>query len=275
MRNLFAFALLAFAVAAPLSSSADTHAYVDLGLPSGTLWATCNVGADAPEEYGDYFAWGEVEPKDVYDWSTYQWCNGGGYSMTKYCTDGNYGNEGFVDNKIELDPEDDAATANWGPDWSTPTEEQVQELIANCTTEWATINGVNGRLFTSNINGASLFLPAAGVRIDDGLNIVGVFGYYWSNALNANTPYYGYFFYINNSSTIGWFGSFRFYGMSVRPVRMTQEPSTGVSDVTVDKAVASVRYYNLAGQEVAQPSGVTIQVVTRTDGSMQVVKVMK
>jgi len=195
--------------------------------------------------------------------------------MTKYCTDGTYGNEGFVDNKTELEPEDDAATANWGPEWSTPSEEQVQELINNCTTQWATINDVNGRLFTSNINGATLFLPAAGVRIDGDLNIAGAYGYYWSKALNTSSPYYGFFFYINSSSTIGWFGSFRFYGMSVRAVRMTPEDPTSISSVAADKAVASVRYYNLAGQEVAQPSGVTIQVTTHTDGTTQAIKVMK
>ena len=84
----------------------EEHEWVDLGLPSGTLWATCNVGANAPEEFGDYFAWGEIAPKDYYDWNTYKWCDNSGYSLTKYCTDSYYGT---VDNKTELDPEDDAA----------------------------------------------------------------------------------------------------------------------------------------------------------------------
>ena len=75
----------------------DGHEYVDLGLPSGTLWATCNVGADTPEGYGDYFAWGETEPKEVYSWETYKWCNGDEYSMTKYCTNSQYGYNGFTD----------------------------------------------------------------------------------------------------------------------------------------------------------------------------------
>ena len=88
------------------------HEWVDLGLPSGTLWATCNVGANAPEEYGDYFAWGETAPKDYYDWSTYKWCKGSYNTMTKYCTNSSYGYNGFTDGKTELDPEDDAAWFN-------------------------------------------------------------------------------------------------------------------------------------------------------------------
>ena len=96
----------------------DNHEWVDLGLPSGTLWATCNVGANAPEEYGDHFAWGETSPKDVYNWSTYQWCNGSMFTLTKYNTESSLG---MVDNKTELDPEDDAAYVNWGPSWRTPT----------------------------------------------------------------------------------------------------------------------------------------------------------
>ena len=92
--------------------SGDEHAYVDLGLPSGTLWATCNVGADTPEGYGDYFAWGETQPKDVYNWSNYQYCNGSHDQLTKYCNNSSYGYNGFTDNLTTLQPGDDAATAN-------------------------------------------------------------------------------------------------------------------------------------------------------------------
>lgn len=90
----------------------EEHEYVDLGLPSGTLWATMNIGATAPEEYGDYFAWCETAPKDVYDRSTYKWCNGDYDQMTKYCDNSSYGYNGFVDNKTEIVPMDDAATVN-------------------------------------------------------------------------------------------------------------------------------------------------------------------
>ncbi|MBQ3324200.1 MAG: hypothetical protein IJG81_05090 [Muribaculaceae bacterium] len=162
---------------------AAEHEYVDLGLPSGTLWATMNVGANNPEDYGDYFAWGETTPKEVYNWSTYKWCNGSSDTMTKYCTNSSYGYNGFVDNKMELDIEDDAATANWGSQWRMPSREQFQELINNCTSEWTTRNGVNGRLFTSKHNGASLFLPADGSREGNELSYAGSAGGYWSRTL--------------------------------------------------------------------------------------------
>ena len=105
--------------------------WVDLGLPSGTLWATCNVGANAPEEYGDYFAWGETQSKDYYYWDTYQYCMGSSATMTKYCNKSNYGYNGFTDNLTTLLPEDDAATANWGTDWRMPTRDEWDELFQN------------------------------------------------------------------------------------------------------------------------------------------------
>ncbi len=105
------------------------HDYVDLGLPSGTFWATCNVGAMNPEDYGDYFAWGETEPKSYYDWSTYKYCNGSSSTITKYCSDSEYGT---VDNKYTLEAIDDAATVNWGGDWRIPTIEEQAELTGAC-----------------------------------------------------------------------------------------------------------------------------------------------
>jgi hypothetical protein len=132
------------------------HEYVDLGL--SVKWATCNVGATKPEEYGDYFAWGETTPKDAYDWSTYKWCNGGPSTQTKYCTNSSYGT---VDNKTTLDLSDDAACANWGGSWRMPTRAEQDELRNNCTWTWTTQNGVNGYKVTGT-NGNSIFLPAAG-----------------------------------------------------------------------------------------------------------------
>ncbi len=111
------------------SGTIDGRDYVDLGLPSGTLWATCNVGASKPEEYGDYFAWGETTPKSTYYWSTYKWCKGSETTMTKYCTRSDYGYNGFTDNLTELQPEDDAATANWGSVWKMPSYAQFSELF--------------------------------------------------------------------------------------------------------------------------------------------------
>ncbi len=198
----------------------NVHEYVDLGLPSGTLWATTNIGADNPEDYGDYFAWGETTPKDVYNWSTYKWCNGSNNTLTKYCFDSSYGYNGFVDNKTELDPEDDAATANWGPEWCMPTKEQQDEVQDYCTSEWTTRNGVNGRLFTSTINGASLFLPAAGYRGYYGeLYFAGSDGYSWSRTLGASRPYYAYFLSFG-SGYMCWNYLNRLIGQSVRAVRV-------------------------------------------------------
>ena len=198
----------------------DNHEWVDLGLPSGTLWATCNVGADNPEEYGDYFAWGETEPKETYDWSTYKWCNGSYRTLTKYCTESSYGYNGFVDNKTELDPEDDAATVNWGPSWRMPTKEQRDELREMCTWTWTTQNGVNGRLVTGP-NGNSLFLPAAGARFDSALYFAGSDGNYWSRTLNSGGPYCAYLLDFN-SDGVYWNNNARSSGFAVRAVRVSQ-----------------------------------------------------
>ncbi|MBO7269682.1 MAG: InlB B-repeat-containing protein, partial [Bacteroidales bacterium] len=119
------------------TGSENDHEWVDLGLPSGLKWATCNVGANTPEGYGDYFAWGETSPKNDYSWSTYKYCKGSKNTLTKYNTDSNYGT---VDNKITLDLSDDAARANWGGKWRMPTKAEQDELINNCTWTWTTQN---------------------------------------------------------------------------------------------------------------------------------------
>ena len=194
----------------------DDYVYVDLGLPSGLLWATCNVGADNPEDYGEYFAWGETEPKDTYNWSTYQYCNGSYNTLTKYCNNSNYGYNGFTDNLTTLLPEDDAATANWGSNWRVPTKEEWQELYNNTTCTWTTQNSVNGRLFTAG-NGNSLFLPAAGYRYNSGLSDAGSSGYYWSSSLDTDGPNgaWRFGFYSGN---YGMYRSGRSCGFTVRPV---------------------------------------------------------
>ena len=196
------------------------HEWVDLGLPSGTLWATMNVGANSPEEYGDYFAWGETTPKDWYDWSTYKWWNGGtdAYALTKYCNNSEFGYNGFTDNKTELDPEDDAATANWGPEWRMPSLAQIKELYMNCTWVWTTQNGINGRLFTAS-NGASLFLPATGDRWKGEFKNVGSWGYYWSRELFEYPNSAWSLYYITNE-TVGCNNVTRSYGFTVRAVRV-------------------------------------------------------
>ena len=145
------------------SGTQNGHDYVDLGLPSGTLWATCNVGADSPEGYGDYYAWGETEPKTTYDWSTYKYCEGDFDMLTKYCSDSRYGYNGFTDNLYDLQPSDDPATVNWGEGWRMPDGAEAMELLNECDHRWDSINGVSGLLVIGN-NGNMLFLPAAGLK---------------------------------------------------------------------------------------------------------------
>ena len=198
-----------------------SHDYVNLGLPSGTLWATCNVGATTPEGYGDYFAWGETQTKDYYDWSTYKWCNGSRNTLTKYCTNSNYGYNGFTDNLTVLQPGDDAATANWGSGWRTPTREQWQELYQNTTNTWTTRNGVNGRFFTAS-NGNSLFLPAAGYRWDGELYFAGGLGLYWSSSLTTDSPGDAWLLgFLSDYTSVDSSG--RYYGRSVRAVRSASQ----------------------------------------------------
>ena len=196
----------------------DIHEYVDLGLPSGTLWATCNIGANNPEDYGDYFAWGETEPKDNYGWSTYKWCNGDFDALTKYCADSSFGT---VDNKTKLEPGDDAAFVNWGDKWRMPTYDQQTELRTKCIWTWTTRNGVDGRLVTGP-NGASLFLPAAGLRNNGSHFFEGTYGYYWSCSLSTSGPAYA--FSMDFDSVAVYLGSLhRNFGFTVRPVRVPQE----------------------------------------------------
>ena len=184
---------------------------VDLGLPSGTKWANMNVGAETPEDYGSYFAWGETQSKDKYSWSTYLYWND---------SDG----EGDVDSgelaNLGSDiagTEYDAATANWGSPWRMPSKEQVQELLDNTTSTWTTQNGVNGYRFTGS-NGNSVFLPAAGYGWDSDLGTAGSNGYYWSSSLGEGYPGYARRLGFDLGGA-RWGNYYRFYGFTVRPVR--------------------------------------------------------
>ena len=203
--------------------SVTIHGYVDLGLPSGTLWATCNVGASKPVEYGDYYAWGETRPKNTYNWSTYKYCNGDYDQLTKYCNESDLGYNGFTDNLTALQKGDDAATLNWGSGWRTPTLLQWDELLANTTNEWTTQNGVEGRLFTSKKNGKSLFLPAAGNRWGDELNYVGSCGHYWSSSLYTGYPNYAWRFNFDSDGFCMDYNGSRHLGQSVRAVRSARQ----------------------------------------------------
>jgi len=177
------------------AGSKNGHDYVDLGLPSGTKWATCNVGADKPEIYGDFFAWGEVSAKNSYSWSNYRYCNGNFNALTKYCTSSSFGNNGFVDNLTELEPSDDAATANWGQEWRAPTADEMRELRDNCVMLWTIQKGTKGFLYTGP-NGNSIFLPAGGYYFDSDHEDVGVGGYYWTSTLGQGMSGYAWLFHF-------------------------------------------------------------------------------
>ena len=200
----------------------DEHDFVDLNLPSGTLWATCNVGADSPEEFGDYFSWGETEPKSNYDWSTYKY-GVASNKLTKYCYDSSRGKNGYTDTLTVLQPMDDAATANFGAVWRMPTESEWNELKMQCTWIWAKVYGVIGCLVIGS-NGNSIFLPAGKSYRGTSLNLDGCL--YWSSTLSSN-PYtsYGYckWVYIGNQNvevTNTYSNLDRSYGCLVRPVRV-------------------------------------------------------
>ena len=175
------------------------HGYVDLGLPSGVKWATCNVGASSPEDYGDYYAWGETSPKAEYTWEN---------SVT-------YG-EQMSD--ISGNAQYDAATANWGGSWRMPTNDEMQELIDHCEWEWTEVNGVNGSRVIGP-NGSCIFLPAAGARGGSSLYNDGDHGYYWSSTPDDggddNSAFYLGF--DNGYGLVFWYGN-RYDGMTVRPI---------------------------------------------------------
>ena len=215
MRKIILMATAAIIAAASFSSCSKDddddcgnykgHEYVDLGLPSGLKWATCNIGATTPEEYGDHFAWGETEPKETYTWNTYF-----DPFYTKYDTDG----------ETTIGLSDDAAHVNWGGSWRIPTKAEWEELQTGCTWTWTADyegTGVHGYIVKSNTNNNSIFLPAAGFRRDSDFYFAGSNGNYWSSSLDGHLPNYAYildfasgYMYLNKY--------YRFDGQSVRPV---------------------------------------------------------
>lgn len=201
-----------------------THLYVDLGLPSGTLWATCNIGAMSPEDFGDYFAWGETETKSNYDWSTYKYCKGTMSTLTKYCQNGANGYEGFTDALTELETADDAACVLWGSKWRTPSEEQFAELLNGTytTAVWMMLNNVYGLKITSKKNGNYIFLPAAGMYNGTTPYRVGGMGSYMTRTIGLY-PYNACRFYFE-MGTITINNTSRSYGQPVRAV-MVAEPN--------------------------------------------------
>lgn len=202
------------AVVAKIVDYFPENVYVDLGL--SVKWATCNVGADKPEDFGDYYAWGETETKDVYDWSSYKWCNGSSDTFTKYNP---FKVQGIVDSITTLDPNDDVAHVKWGGSWRMPTASEFRELMDNCKWTWKSVNGINGYVVKSRIKGytdRSIFLPVAGYCYDKELRCAGEFAYYWSNSL-FDFPSSAISLLLSSDDFCRHYCS-RFVGNPVRPV---------------------------------------------------------
>ena len=196
----------------PAEPKLSPEKYVDLGL--SVKWARCNLGATAPEEAGDYFAWGEVAPKSCYDWATYELCKEEKYNLIKYCTKSSYGK---ADNLKKLESEDDAATASLGK-LRTPTIEEWQELSRECTWTWTDVNGKKGYLVTGS-TGNSIFLPAAGWKESDESQCMDAVARYWSSSLDTDSPWKAKALFESNNPLLklGCYDD-RCWGFSIRPV---------------------------------------------------------
>lgn len=197
--------------------------YVDLDLPSGTLWATCNVGANNPWEYGKYFQWGDTEgyydnEEHDFSWKKYKWCNGNYNSLTKYNNNSRFG---VVDNKTTLDLEDDAAHVNMGGDWRMPTQDEIQELVDNTYRDWVENHmgsGVNGGLFTSKKDTSkSIFIPTSGFRCDYSVYRQGSDANLWGSTLYMRIPTRACELYFD----LGYnsYNDYRYHGFCVRGVK--------------------------------------------------------
>ena len=179
------------------SPDGHEHKLVDLGLPSGTLWAETNIGASTPYEAGDNFAWGETKPKDDYDWINYKW-GSNYYNLNKYNS---------KDGKTTLDATDDAAKANWGKKYRIPTRSDIQELIDNCKWTWQTGYNKSGGYVVKGSNGNQIFIPADGSG-----------GWYWSSSLCDDHSSGAYFLCIAKDKVYPISGNIRCYGLMIRPV---------------------------------------------------------
>ena len=211
-----------------IGTNDNGKAYVDLGLTSGTLWATMNVGATSETDYGSYFQWGETKPHDngiPYDWANYKYCNGTAdttdenVKFTKYNTLATYGEN--PDGKTTLDLEDDAARANMGGDWRMPSSALIEELVSETTSEWIenyNNSGVNGNKLTSKKDtNKHIFIPASGRRADSSFYHQGSHGYLWSSSIDTSLPYLAG--YLNSSSVnVGGRDEGRYLGFVVRGV---------------------------------------------------------
>ena len=244
----------------------EKHEFVDLGLPSGLQWATTNLGANSPDEFGNYYAWGEVQTKESYTLDNYKWWKNDG--LTKYCTDRGMGK---VDNKTLLDMSDDAARVHCGGNWRMPTLKDIQELIDNCSWEWATVNGVSGYKVTGS-NGNSIFWPLGGTFVGSESFDKDEIGCYWLASLddvNYGDEYaysmqldrYGYSYRVNE----------RTMGFLIRPV--CNVTAKGKEEQKCKVTISSAGYGNVSmpgktGTKAMVVKGETITVVANAyDGA--------
>ena len=193
--------------------------WIDLGLPSGLLWRSCNLGAESPEEYGDYYAWGETSTKDEYTNTTYiHFADSIQILLTKYCNKPNLAFNGQADYLTTLEPIDDPSTAVLGLEVHTPTRAQFMELLANTHSEWVRLNGVYGRNYTAG-NGNSLFIPAGGCKRGDTISFTETIGCYWTSSLVTTDPLTAWALDLRmDHDTVG--RSWRYFGYTIRAVRM-------------------------------------------------------
>ena len=249
------------------SGSENGYEYVDLGLPSGTKWATCNVGAKESYEYGSYYAWGEVSSKPKYSWDNY--LMGAKNAITKYCSDEYMGSNNFVDYVQILSPSDDAAQQAWGGNWRMPMIQEMDELQDNCTWTWTTLNGVNGYLVKGS-NGASIFLPAAGSYDGADMYESGFAAYYWTSTLLSSNSNMAYALYFSLDEGNDYSYYMRYYGHSIRPIYTTNysiifnaNGGTGTMEyIQVEKGQSTRLPYNNFSRENHYFSGWN----TRADG---------
>ena len=226
MKNIFNLQILPTIVtlssAVLIVSCSDSNSksdVVDLGL--SVKWATTNLGANNPEEYGNYYAWGATESQTTYSWENYVYGDGSANKLTKYCTNAEFGENSYADTLLVLAKSDDIASTTLGGSWRLPTREEWQELFANTTYKLTEVNGVKGYIFTSTKQGfteKSIFLPFAGRMEGENVFDEGTWGLYWSSTVTDN-PAGAYYFNVNEDKDLNGVGMiYRFYGLSVRPI---------------------------------------------------------
>ncbi|MBO4826037.1 MAG: hypothetical protein J5506_02210 [Prevotella sp.] len=236
---LFLFALLPSVSGAQCPDNRHPH-QIDLGLPSGTKWACCNVGADKPEGNGGYYAWGETEEKTEYFWST--------YLHGTYNDDGDYSLLEYLGADI-AGTQYDVAHQQWGGNWVMPSYDQMAELCKNCESEWNNQNGVDGYLFTAT-NGATLFFPASGYRGYNGVYLVGKEGDYWLSFYDESSPLYGGTLHFDNDDAFFGCAYYRFLGLQVRAVNVSAPSGIEAIDNSAVPPSDAAPMYNLNGQRM-------------------------